>query len=61
VASLFSDSTTPAPAHPLIENKAATTFLFGSFSFERKEKEHPLTINNHSTVPNENGFILYSS
>jgi len=45
VASLFSDSTTPAPAHPLIENKAATTFLFGSFSFERKEKEHPLTIN----------------
>ncbi|MBB5394229.1 hypothetical protein [Mucilaginibacter sp. AK015] len=39
-----SDSTDLASAHPFTEQDAAATFLFGTFSFERKEKVHPLTV-----------------
>jgi len=37
-------STTTDKALPYKVRYQAPTFLFGSFSFERKEKEHPLTI-----------------
>ncbi|QHS57485.1 hypothetical protein GWR56_18750 [Mucilaginibacter sp. 14171R-50] len=39
-----SDSTSIDKAHPFTEQDAAATFLFGTFSFERKEKVHPLTL-----------------
>ncbi|QHS57373.1 hypothetical protein GWR56_18180 [Mucilaginibacter sp. 14171R-50] len=48
-----SSSIAIAKALPFTEQDAAATFLFGTFSFERKEKVHPLTTWCNTAIPNE--------